>query len=60
MPNKYCVYISGLKENQRGDFYDKETATKYAKSLLDEFPTDPDFEIVIARKLPIENGDDAE
>lgn len=56
---KYIVYIAGIKNNLRGDFYNKETAVRYAQSLLDEFPEDPNLEVVISRKLgPVKTNDD--
>lgn len=59
MSNKYCVYISGLTDNKRGDFYDKESAVKYAQALLDEYPANPNLDIVISRKLPVETNSNA-
>lgn len=47
----YIVYLKDVSDNFRCGFKDKKAAAKYAETLLELYPEDPNVDVAIARRI---------
>lgn len=47
----YIVYLKDVSDNFRCIFKSKKAAAKYAETLLELYPEDPNVDVVIARRI---------